>query len=325
MSCVATSDPAEGYFHAVIDSDVFTFHSRKTSNFPTIPPRNQNLNPNYKALSLPNFNNPAWASESVPFLGFFPSCNPFKCAFLHHLDYSFDMIPIEEWDSLERHMQVFLMACMKVNQLPTPRGFHLWSYPAYFGYLRKWTTEFSARHAAFRSHQAFLPLIASISFFLHMLYSVGNKWEKLILDKQVHATLPDYSPFWSDRQNELLRLRQDPAPSRWDWETQLQKESSLSWEWLSFFKDHVLTLPMVGLFLDATTDSGCLGLLPVFLEAPMPVVIYWGHSKDWSTSKDIVNVLVSRQAPYSSQQIPTVTSPSAVKQIPAATAPSTVS
>ncbi|KAE9386292.1 hypothetical protein BT96DRAFT_1006241 [Gymnopus androsaceus JB14] len=168
-----------------------------------------------------------------------------------------------------------------------------------------------------------------------MLYSVGNKWEKLILDKQVHATLPDYSPFWSDRQNELLRLCQDPAPSRWDWETQLQKESSLSWEWLSFFKDHVLTLPMVGLFLDATTDSGCLGLLPVFLEAPMPVVIYCGHSKDWSTSqvlpglfpvpsKDIVNVLVSCQAPYSSQQIPAVTSPSAVKQIPAATAPSTV-
>ncbi|KAJ3991547.1 hypothetical protein F5050DRAFT_1581232 [Lentinula boryana] len=85
---------------------------------------------------------------------------------------------------------------------------------------------------------------------------------------------------------------------------------------------------MVGLFIDATTKSGCINWLPVFLEADIPVVLHWGHSLDFSTSqvtaglfpipdRGIVDDLVFRQALYS----PEVVSP-AIQQIPIPNTPS---
>lgn len=349
MVCIATTDLNEGCFHAAIDSNVYTFLHEKPHNFPVIPPQDEVIDPSYNASSLPNFYNPTWVTEKLPFLGFAPSSNPFKCTFLRCLNYSFEMLPIDmvegksprfqlrlslmkEWDSLERNMRSFLHACMRVNRLPT-YGFRLWSYPAYFGYMRRWPTVSSARQAAYRSRQAFIPLIASISFFLHLLYSMGNKWEKIILNDRLRVDLPleedFFWNFWSERQKEVARFRRGPVPSKWEWKSLLQEETKISWEWLSYFEEEVLKIPMVGLFMDVSKKSGCINWLPVFLEAAIPVVLYWGHSLDFSTSlsrvsaglfpmpnRVIVDDLVSRQALYHPEVVPP-----AVQQIPIANAP----
>ncbi|KAJ3779465.1 hypothetical protein GGU10DRAFT_382495 [Lentinula aff. detonsa] len=262
MVQIATTDLNEGCFHALIDSNVYTFVHGKPHNFPVIPPKDQVLDSSNK-ISLPDFYNPTWVTRNYPFLGFVPSSNPFKCTFLRCLDYSFDMLPIDvveerplrfrlrpslvkEWDSLERNMRLFLHACMRVSRMPYP-DLQLWSYPSYIGYLRKWPTMLSARQAAYRSSQAFIPLIASISFFLHLLYSADNKWEKIIQSTSPPVALPEEHPnwnFWSERQKEEAKFRHVSVLTKWEWKSLLQEETKISWEWLSYFEEEVLKVPM---------------------------------------------------------------------------------
>ncbi|KAE9388336.1 hypothetical protein BT96DRAFT_947695 [Gymnopus androsaceus JB14] len=273
MTRAVTSEPNKDYFHAAIDSNIYTFVHGIPFNFPTVPPKDQIIDPDYKAPSFPNFNTPVWATDSVPFLGFVPSSNPFK---------------LQLSDDSHR------------------------------GGRRAWATEFSSLTIADERVGLSGAELAHVPHGLHE----RNKWDSLIRDNQPKALL-DINPLWSERRKELEQIHRSPPASRWDWDMLLQKETSLSWEWLSFFKDQVLQLPTVGIFLYATTSSGCLSLLPIFLEASMPLAIYWGNSENWSTSHvlaglfpmrtdTIVNELISHQDPSGSlmqtmtaQQMPT--------------------
>lgn len=320
---LATFEETEGTLHAVIDTDVFTCLCRKPFNFPKIPPRHQPVNLSPHATTLPNFYAPRWIDSSIPFLGFAPSSNPFKFHFLKCLDYAFDSLPIVKdndghyvlrssekanWDSLERNMRAFLRACMRVNSLAVPENFRLWPYPNNYGYRSRWKTEMDARYAAMRSRQAFIPLIACISFFLHLLYHLESQWVDLVISAFEHnARLPSISPFLSKRQQEYERLRREPFPTKWQWKEQLQQQTSISSEWLEYFHQ-ILDLPMVGTFLDPHT-SDCLPWIPVFLRAKMPLMLYWGSINNWSIpttlnrlisapDSALINTLISQQTPY---------------------------
>ncbi|KAJ3791907.1 hypothetical protein GGU11DRAFT_750855, partial [Lentinula aff. detonsa] len=292
---LVTSDDTNGSdFHAVIDTDVFTCLSRRHHDFPRVPSRSDTLNPSPNAATLPNFYTPRWVTSSLPFLGFAPSSNPFKFYFLKCLDYTFHTLPIErisenrytlkqslqtDWDSLERNMRAFLQGCMKVNQLNIPEDFRLWPYPNFYLYHAVWRTEVDARRAAMRSRQAFIPLIACISFYLRLLYHLESKWVDIVAASS-RAPFQEPSTFLSKRQQEYERLRQEPAPSKWEWQQHLQKETSIAPEWLAYFHQ-IMDIPMIGTFLDVH-NSGCFPWLPVFLEAKMPLMLFWGTIDNWS-------------------------------------------
>ncbi|KAF9071896.1 hypothetical protein BDP27DRAFT_1497764 [Rhodocollybia butyracea] len=306
--CIATckpdTKPSSPYIHALIEVKaqslpdsisprVFTFVGPKPHNYPTVPPETQSPDPDSRALVLPHFDKPGWFVSSLPFLGFAPSSNPFKCQFLRCLDYNIDVLPIEldershlyvlnpslrdDWESLEGNMRVSLGACRRVNPLGLTPGFRFWSYPRQYGYCLAWKTEKQARWAAWRSHQAFVPLIAAISFFLKMLYHMEKKWVALLQSDRTH--LPDPNPFWSARQNEYAQLRRGPVASRFEWQDRLQKESSISSEWLSYFYQ-ILEIPMAGVYMNVN-DRSCIPLIPVFFDANMPLVLCWGTLDTW--------------------------------------------
>lgn len=306
-TCKPDTEPPNPYIHALIEVKsqslgdsipprVFTFLGQKPHNYPTIPLETQAPDPSPRAPALPQFDIPGWFVSSLPFLGFAPSSNPFKCQFLQCLDYNADVLPIErderrnyvlnpslrdDWDSLERNMRAFLTACRHVNPLGLTPGFRFWPYPRQYGYCLAWKTANLARWAAWRSRQAFIPLIAAISFFLRMLYHLEKKWVALLeIDRTV--ALPDPNPFWSARQNEYLRLRRGPVPSKFEWQERLQRETSISSEWLSYFYQ-IMELPMAGVFMNVNNRS-CIPLIPVFLEANMPLVLYWGTLGTWYES-----------------------------------------
>ncbi|KAJ3927377.1 MAG: hypothetical protein NXY57DRAFT_965537 [Lentinula lateritia] len=310
------------HFHAVIDSDVFTFTGPKPASFPFVPPKTTHLKPSPREATMPNFFVPGWVTSSFPFMGFAPSSNPFKCDFLRCLDFSAQALPIvgdadcgyslkpslkTDWDSLERNLRVFLRACMKVNGVGVPDDLRLWSFPLQYGYSQTHTTLDDARAAAYRSRQAFIPLIASVSFFLHLLYHMQNKWVTLIAT-DIRVSLPKSNPFWSTRQNAEAERRHGPVPSKWDWQERLQKETFISTEWLSYFYE-IMEIPMVGVFMDVH-NSGCLPWLNIFLETKMPVVLYWGSVQNWRIPRELstalpfptgvmVKSLISKQSPYS--------------------------
>ncbi|KAJ3886305.1 hypothetical protein GG344DRAFT_69781 [Lentinula edodes] len=300
---LATSKETDGFsFHAVIDNDVYTCLSRRPHDFPNVPSRTQSLNLKPHVTVLPNFHEKHWTTSQIPFLGFAPSSNPFKFHFLKCLDYHFGSIPIQKnldgfildasvkdnWDSLERNMRAFLRACMKLNWLGIPEDFRLWPYPNNYGYRQRWKTDADARHAVMRSRQAFIPLIACISFFLHILYHLDNQWVKLIASNY-NSVLPSPNPFWSRRQKEYEELCRGPVPSKWQWKERLQQETSISSEWLAYFHQ-LMDIPVVGLFLDVH-NSNCLPWIPVYLEAKMPIMLYWGSKDNWSIHPMLENVI----------------------------------
>ncbi|KAF9060348.1 hypothetical protein BDP27DRAFT_1430188 [Rhodocollybia butyracea] len=283
--------------HDSVPPRVFTFVGPKPHNYPMVPPETQPPDPDYHALALPRFDLPGWFVSSLPFLGFAPSSNPFKCQFLQCLDYNIDMLPIElhhesgcyilnpslrdDWDSLERNMRAFLGACRHVNPLGLTHDFRFWFYPQQFGYCFAWETEKLARWAASRSRQAFILLIAAISFFLKMLYHMEKKWVALF--ENCTTQLPDPNPFWSARQNEYAKLCCGLVPSKFEWQECLQKETSISSEWLSYFYQ-IMEMPMAGVFMNVN-DRSCIPLIPVFLEANMPLVLCWGTLETWYKSE----------------------------------------
>ncbi|KAJ3750350.1 hypothetical protein DFH05DRAFT_1466944 [Lentinula detonsa] len=82
------------------------------------------------------------------------------------------------------------------------------------------------------SRHAFLPLIACISFYLRLLYHLESKWVDVV-GQALQVPWQEPSAFLSKRQQEYERLCQEPAPSKREWQQRLQRETSISPEWLA--------------------------------------------------------------------------------------------
>ncbi|KAJ3745253.1 hypothetical protein DFH05DRAFT_1459074 [Lentinula detonsa] len=172
-----------------------------------------------------------------------------------------------DWDSLERNMRAFLRGCMKVNRLNIPEDFRLWLYPNFYMYHAVWETEVDARRAAMHSQSKWVDIVAQVS----------------------RVPYQEPSAFLSKRQQEYERLHQEPAPSKWEWQQHLQRETSIAPEWLAYFHQ-IMDIPMVGTYLDVH-NSGCFPWLPVFLEAKMPLMLFWGTVDHWSIPKRLTFLL----------------------------------
>ena len=144
-------------------------------------------------------------------------------------------------------MYVFLRACMSLNKTGYPLEFRLWSHPRHYGYTREAPSALIARARAFKSRQAFIPLIAAVSFFLHMIYELESMWPEFNAQGPKAISGPDQ--FQGAKQNEDALLRNGRLPSKWEWQEKLQEKTSISMEWLSYFEE-IVNKPFVGTFID---------------------------------------------------------------------------
>ncbi|KAJ3792340.1 hypothetical protein GGU11DRAFT_760845 [Lentinula aff. detonsa] len=115
-----------------------------------------------------------------------------------------------------------------------------------------------------------------------------NKWVDVV-GQALRVPWQEPSTFLSKRQQKYERLRQEPAPLKWEWQQRLQKEMSISPEWLAYFHQ-IMDIPMVGTYLDVH-NSGCFPWLPIFLEAKMPLMLFWGTINHWSIPKRLTFLL----------------------------------
>ncbi|KAL0572374.1 hypothetical protein V5O48_009589 [Marasmius crinis-equi] len=237
-------------------------------NFPNIPSPSQTRHPHTKRHSYFGISEPGWITAELPYLGFVPANNPFTTDWLRPLRYNFRTVPVErqlenkfhlaenvvkEWDSLERNFRALLTSSMASCNCSLPPPFRLWSYPSQYGYKRAHSSEFVARRQTIASRDAFLPLMAALSFFVHM--SLVNEAENK-LQEEVPITTHQLHQF-------MKNIRHD------------------SDTWLSHVISTFLGGPFVGGYVDIK-EAGILRWLKLFHGAKLPVCLSWGPCREYS-------------------------------------------
>jgi hypothetical protein len=207
---------------------------------------------------FPNFHYPMFFDPRLPFLAFCPSLNPFKMDCLRCLDFTLQALPIEydsrygfvlssksrqDWDSLEQNMRAILNTVLKQGGGMQGKA-RFWPYPRQYKYLWAFATEAEARIAAERSRLSFVPLIAAISF-------------------------------------ELCLIRHRSPKSQWKWQEHLSNSTTISAEWLLSF-NNIFSIPVAGVYIDMSDPENYWVVRP-FKNSEVPVALYWGTTRGWST------------------------------------------
>ncbi|KAL0575267.1 hypothetical protein V5O48_006703 [Marasmius crinis-equi] len=227
------------------------------ANFPYIPPRNAHREPSALTTSHFDVTTPAWITDETPYLGFVPAINPLYATWLRPLRYNFRTLPVQrredgkfdlrheiqkEWDTLERNFRALLSLAMSESGLAFPHPFRLWSSPCQYGYTKAHRSENIARYQVMASKNAFMPLMAALSFFAHALvYQKPN----------LYATKSVIS--------------------------QLANKCEISQTWSSFVESSLLDAPLTGGYIDCTSN-GMTRWIPMLQASRMPLCLSWGPS-----------------------------------------------
>jgi hypothetical protein len=247
--------------HTLVGNDVYTV-IRHQGNFDLIKrvPRRQDA-PTPSSLVLDNLWQTSWISNEVPFISLVPTFRPFYGPLLHRLHYDDRTLPIErhpeggwslspavveEWVALERNMRVLVYAMLECSSAPLPRNFRFWSFPGRYGYELRYRCHKHAKIIASRSRDAFIPLVAALSFALMVM----------------------------DWQTEQL--------GEFDWRGKLLKKTGIHPQWLADLEMSAVgdfTAPRVGGIIDMTTCE-FKWMLPLLWQFNMPLYLYWGNAMD---------------------------------------------
>ncbi|KIK50807.1 hypothetical protein GYMLUDRAFT_252657 [Collybiopsis luxurians FD-317 M1] len=279
---------------------------------------------------------PGWFEPKLLFLSFSPSSNPFKNRFLKCLDYSPQAIPIErllnrayalehslqmQWDSLEQTLRIFLKACHLLSPAVFDAGFHFWVYPRQFGYSAAWQREEIARKVTINSHSAFIPLLAAVSFMLHVLHYYESSFNAS-LNIPFKPILE--SSFLSLCQNQVIQWRNEPVSCEWNLWERLQVKTSIGSEFLDYLNE-TIQIPPVGVFINVR-NSDTPTLLPIFLKnTDLLVALYLGNVDNWSyqsisqyrlpfPDEVLVRELKNAQRPYNPPNLFSLPPPSPLSQ-----------
>jgi hypothetical protein len=242
---------------ALVENSVYTvFQGDAQLLFPRAPSPNDSPNPS--ALTLQSIWDLGWVSNYVPFMPLVPLHKPFYGTLFSRLHYDRRTIPvvqspdqswglelevIREWEALERILRALLSAMMTICDVPLTRFFRLWSFPKQYGYELAYRTYGQARFIALRSRDAFVPLMASISFML------------IVLEFQ-------------EKQSQVF-----------NWRDQVLARSGIHYQWLADLESSAVgdfDAPKVGGIIDMETCQ-FKSLIPLLRKAKnMPIYLHWG-------------------------------------------------
>ena len=242
--------------HALVGKNVYTIFHGDSNGFINIPRPGDS--PKSLPLVLKNIWQLGYVSNSTPFMPLVPQHRPFHGSLFSRLNYDSRTIPvhqlpngnwaldgtvIRDWDTLERNLRALLSSMLFFSTMPLPRLFQLWYYPMKYGYKLSYQTYRQARFIALRSRDAFIPLMASLSFML------------------------------------ILMEAQEKLSPNFNWRDKVLGRSGTHYQWLAELELSAvgdLNVPRIGGIINLETCE-FNALLPVMCKAKnMPLYIYWG-------------------------------------------------
>ncbi|KAL0568547.1 hypothetical protein V5O48_013435 [Marasmius crinis-equi] len=241
--------------HYLVDDQLFSTPTGiPPYNFPHLPREDVFRQPSALASSYFDVATPSWITDDMPYIGFVPAINPVYTSWLCPLRFNFRTLPVQrrddgkfelrpevqkEWDTLERNFRSLLSAAMLESNLNLPHPFRLWSSPRQYGYTRVHKTERMARRQALASKEAFLPLLAALSFFAHALV-----------------------------QRKPLQYNKKSVIS------QLAQTRGISETWSAYFEITLLDAPFIGGYINCSL-SGMTRWIPLLQSSGMPLCLSW--------------------------------------------------
>jgi hypothetical protein len=255
--------PSRG-FYIFMDEQQHMLTSPNSSDPPAVPPPPLRSQPT-RTPTVRDMCALQWSSNLYPWLPYTPLIPSFSGSIFSRLAYTFSSFPIESgcygyclshqlvsrWITLEDGLYGILERLMNKDQHRS--GFFIpeskmCPAPSTRGYRIVHTTSQLARSAAIRSRDAFIPLMATISYIISTFltaeegrdnYKGRPLWETILTDDLL------IHPVWVDALRE---------------------------SWIGDF-----TVPRVGVVIDPYTFR--LRIIPYLVRAHVPVWIYWDHRK----------------------------------------------
>jgi hypothetical protein len=245
--------------HALVGKDIFTIIQGDGSVFDRLPyPREA---PGPESVVLDKIWQTGWISNEVPFMVLVPVYRPFYGPLFHRLRYDHRSFPIERhpaggwslnmavmegWVALERNMRALAYAMLECGSIALPRYFRFWSPPERYGYRLRYPNRRIALDIAARSRDAFIPLMAALSFALMIM-----NW----LSEQVDG---------------------------FDWREKVLKKTAIHPQWLADLEMSAVgdkDDPKVGGIIDM---SKCefVWILRLLEQFKLPLYLYWGDTVD---------------------------------------------
>jgi hypothetical protein len=154
---------------------------------------------------------------------------------------------MKDWQTLEHNLHAIWWAMLKKSNAMTPQALRYWAWPHRYGYCLSYRSRSDAVVIATRSRDSFIPLMASLTFFIIQL---------------------DY-------------FEVTYGAGFVDWRRDVIEAAKVHPQWFSDLESSIvgdLSAPRVGGIVNA---SGCeyLRLLPSLRKLNMPLLLHWGSIK----------------------------------------------
>ena len=253
--------------HAITNDSVFTalrlshFERRDFDVLYRLPKPNDAPQPS--SVILGDIWDLHWIRPAAPFMLLVPmNRRPFDGPLLSRLNYVHS-IPLQQnddrswslrsdfirdWHILELNLHAVWWAMLKKSDGMSPKDLRYWAWPHRYGYHLRYRCRSHANIIATRSRNAFIPLMASLTFFIIQLdYFAQRHGGKFV-----------------------------------DWRDDVILEANIHPQWFADMENSVigdLSAPRVGGIVEV---SGCqfLWLLPMLRKFNMPLLLHWGPSND---------------------------------------------
>ncbi|KAK0215826.1 hypothetical protein IW262DRAFT_1465528 [Armillaria fumosa] len=241
--------------------EIFSVYSGEKGVFPPVP---SGSSPDPNLAEWDAFKLMRWASNETPYMMLVPCHKPFYDALFTRLaleEHTIELFSFYDendirrwrladdtmtyWVSLERNLRMLLSAMLNLSTAPLPKYFRLWSFPKRFGYEVSFKTRRGARRAIMRSRDAFVPLLAALSFMIVLM-----EW-------------------------------QEDTVEGFHWRDRVLETANIHAEWLADVEQSPImdrNLLRVGAFVDVQT-SEFLWLLPHIYQSfgYTPICLCWGR------------------------------------------------
>jgi hypothetical protein len=154
------------------------------------------------STTLPDFDL-QWIPNEHLFMFLIPKHPPFHMPLFDRLGFKETNLPVKrlgrekyvldhglriQWISLKRNLRAIAFAMADLCTVPLPKFFDFWAFPKRFGYEVVHPSSHAVAVAAMHSRNAFLPLMATVTFLLIILNDrevtvQGFRWREKVLHK----------------------------------------------------------------------------------------------------------------------------------------------
>ena len=211
--------------HAIANDAVFTdlrashFERRDFDVLYRLPTRDDAPHPT--SLILNDIWTVHWIRPEAPFMMLVPTNRrPFhgplfsRLDFVHNIplhqsedrSWSLRSDVIRDWHALEHNLHAVWWAMLKKSNARSPAALRYWAWPHRYGYHLTYRSRSDANIIATRSRNAFIPLMASITFFIIQLDYLATRYGEGFVEwrRDVIAAADIHPQWFSDLESSIV-------------------------------------------------------------------------------------------------------------------------